>query len=268
LALAQNHYYVGRRFLIRFESAAPELRRFVAWTAWFERNPTMISKRLISTIYLAVALAGWWPATAGEITTSGRQLAEVLDSMHVERLWLAGGSVDWRTGEPKGNPYTNSTTHTHCSAFAAAAAERLGVYLLHPPEHSSVLLANAQQDWLRTNGVSQGWYAVASPIKAQQLANEGRLVVVTCKNPREGLPGHVAIVRPSVRSEAEILAEGPAIIQAGARNYVSTTCKEGFKHHPGAFENNQLLYFAHAIPSAIFAQGQAISPPQEAQAAP
>jgi len=219
-------------------------------------------------VILTTWMGGLWSATAAEITPSGQRLGEVLDSMHVDRLWLAGRSVDWRTGEPKGKAYTNATSHTHCSAFVAAAAERLGVYLLHPPEHSSVLLANAQQEWLRAEGANHDWHPVASPSQAQQLANEGQLVVVTCKNPNESLPGHIAIVRPSVRSEAEILAEGPEIIQAGAHNYVSTTSKQGFKHHPGAFENNQLLYFSHAISPAKFAQGQTAATPPEAKSVP
>jgi hypothetical protein len=167
--------------------------------------------------------------------------------MHVEQLWLAGRQVNWRTGEPTGKVYTNATSHTHCSAFAAAAAEKLGVYLLCPPAHSAVLLANAQQTWLCGSGTNQGWRAVATPIEAQQLANAGELVVVTCKNPDPNRPGHIAIVRPSVWSDAKILADGPEIIQAGGHNYTSTTTREGFKNHPGAFEKNQLLYFAHAV---------------------
>ena len=85
-------------------------------------------------------------ASASEITPDGQRLAAVLDSMHVDRLWLAGSKVNWQTGEPDGKFKTNSLTHTHCSAFAAAAADKLGIYLLHPPGHSTYLLANAQQD--------------------------------------------------------------------------------------------------------------------------
>ena len=186
---------------------------------------------------------------ASEITPNGEKLAAVLDSMHVEKLWLAGAQVDWRTGLPNGKVYQNTNSHTHCSAFAASAAEKLGIYLLHPPEHSAVLLANAQQDWLRGKGTNYEWAAVASPLEAQQLANEGRLVLVTCKNHNKELPGHIAIVRPSAKSDAAILAEGPQVIQAGAQNHISTTAQEGFKNHRGAFENNELLYFVHPVPA-------------------
>ena len=72
-------------------------------------------------------------------------------------------------------------TSTHCSAFAPALAQLLGIYLLHPPEHSDVDLANAQQDWLFTN--TAGWVYIADVttnavmIDAQNLANQGNLVV-------------------------------------------------------------------------------------------
>src|SRR6202042_1276578 len=105
-------------------------------------------------------------------------------------LWLPGYHVDWRTGVSNGKLLQSTNGHTHCSAFAAAAAEKLGVYLLRPPEHSAVLLANAQQDWLRGAGTNQGWRAVESPVMAQHLANQGQLVVVTFKNADPQVPGH------------------------------------------------------------------------------
>jgi len=200
---------------------------------------------LAALLFLALGLAA---AQAGEITPAGRHLAETLEAMHVEQFWLAGYHVDWRTGVSNGRTLQTTNGHTHCSAFAAAAAEKLGVYLLHPPEHSATLLANAQQDWLRGSGTNQGWRSVVTPLEAQRLANQGNLVVVTFKNSDPRVAGHIAIVRPSTKSGAEVLAEGPQIIQAGRHNYVSTSAREGFKNHPGAFENHQLLYFVHLLP--------------------
>jgi len=208
-------------------------------------------------------LCGTLAASAGETAPAAQQLSKVLDSMHVEELWLPGRQVEWRTGIPNGKVYTNSTSHTHCSAFAAATAEKLGVYLLHPPEHSAVLLANAQQEWLCGQGTNQGWQPVKSPLAAQRLANDGLLVVVTCKNPDPKKPGHIAIVRPSQWSEAKILADGPEIIQAGGHNYTSATTREGFKNHPGAFEKGQLLYFSHTIPPPKLADRTKTDPATE-----
>jgi hypothetical protein len=184
---------------------------------------------------------------ASEITPQGQRLAEMLDSMQVEQLWLPGQSVNWRTGVPDGKIDIGKGSHSHCSAFAAAAAEKLGVYLLHPPEHSADLLANAQQDWLRAAGTNFGWHAVSSPLEAQQLANQGQLVMVTCKNPNPDASGHIAIVRPSAKTDAEIQAEGPQIIQAGGHNYASTSLKLGFSYHKDAFEKGELLYFTHPL---------------------
>ncbi|HVV01278.1 MAG TPA: BPL-N domain-containing protein, partial [Verrucomicrobiae bacterium] len=149
-----------------------------------------------------------WAASAGEITPKGHQLLGVLDGMHVDKLWLPGRRVDWRSGASHGTRYTNGTSHTHCSAFAAAAAERLGIYLLRPPEHSTVLLANAQQDWLCSRGTNHGWRRIDSAIEAQRLANRGELVVVTYKSPKPARPGHIAIVRPSHWDKTKILSEG------------------------------------------------------------
>ncbi len=205
-------------------------------------------KTLLLALAHVLVLNSWLSASASEINPAGQQLIQVLDSMHVEQLWQSGRQVDWRTGEPNGKVFTNSTSHTHCSAFAAAAAEKLGIYLLHPPEHSALLLANAQQDWLCGTGTNQGWRRIESPNEAQKLANEGVLVVVTFKSPDPEHPGHIAIVRPSTKSDELILAEGPDIIQAGMHNYSRTTTREGFKHHSGAFENGKLLYFSHEVP--------------------
>jgi hypothetical protein len=205
-------------------------------------------RSLLPALILA-ALAGTLAAKAGEITPAGKRMSEFLDGMHVEQLWLSGQQVDWRSGEPNGKVFATAKGHTHCSAFAAAVADRLGIYLLRPPEHSAMLLANAQQDWLNASGANQGWHRVATAVEAQELANQGQLVLVTFKNPDPETPGHVAIVRPSAKSKEQIEAEGPDIIQAGLHNHNSTTVKEGFKSHPGAFEKSEVEYFDHAISS-------------------
>jgi hypothetical protein len=204
-----------------------------------------------------VALLATLAVHAGEITPAGKKLGEILDSMKVEQHWLAGQHVNWLTGEAKTNGSAGEVTKggsTHCSAFAAAAADKLGIYLLHPPEHSDLLLASAQQDWLGGAGASRGWAAVKSPIEAQELANRGQLVLVTFKSPDPKKPGHIAIVRPSDKSETEILAEGPQVVQAGRFNHNSTSAKEGFKVHVGAFEENQLRYFVHTVTLAASKQ--------------
>jgi hypothetical protein len=187
----------------------------------------------------------------GEITAAGQQLAAVLDGMNVESLWIADQHVNWETGEAdRGAEYEGPGKHTHCSAFAAAAAKKLGVYILHPPEHGQLLLANAQAKWLSSDkGASQGWRAVAGAEAAQTQANRGNLVVVVFANPDPHEPGHVAIVRPSEKSTAALERNGPDIIQAGTHNHERTVVRVGFSSHPGAWPDG-VRYYMHSLPAA------------------
>jgi len=185
---------------------------------------------------------------AGEVTPGGVQLAERLTAMDVEHHWLPGHRLaDWRTGDPA--PRKGST---HCSAFLAAACERFGIDMLHPPEHSENFLATAQTEWLRREGPRHGWTPVDSPFRAQELANQGQVVVVMYPSPDPAKSGHAALVRASDKSGAMLEAEGPQIIQAGAQNAASTSVKEGFRHHRGAWVSGHdftVQFFAHAAPA-------------------
>ncbi len=180
-----------------------------------------------------------------EITPQGKALAKFLDDMHVEKFWLAKHSVAWKTGEPLAKQVPDGKAHTHCSAFVAAACLRSEIYILRPPEHGTVLLANAQYDWLRDSSAKKGWKPVESDLKAQQLANRGLIVVASFREDDSKKAGHIAIVRPSKKSAQKIQEEGPQIIQAGASNHRSTSLKEGFKHHPAAWKDHKVRYYAH-----------------------
>ncbi len=184
----------------------------------------------------------------GSITPAGDRLASMLDGMNVESLWIAGQHINWETGEPdRGGDYEGPGNHTHCSAFSAAAAKRLGIYLLRPPEHGQSLLANAQSKWLETDAAEkEGWRRVPGMQKAQSLANQGALVVVVYPNPDPHIPGHVAIVRPSEKSAHALEDNGPQIIQAGTHNHNSTNVRIGFSSHPGAWPAG-VSYYAHPI---------------------
>ncbi len=185
------------------------------------------------------------------LSSEAERLAKILDSMHVEEHWPAGVIVDWRTGEPTGKAVTDDGKHTHCSQFAAATCERLGVYLLRPPEHSAVLLANAQYDWLPAKGRDAGWSAVADGVAAQDLANRGSLVVAVCKNHDPKKSGHIAIIRPGTKTAAQIAAEGPDVVQAGGHNFNCASLKRGFANHPEAFAQNEIRFYVHALPVTV-----------------
>ena len=218
---------------------------------------TLTRRQLVAALALALALvplARALPARA-ETTLSPQAaaLVAVLDSLGVEQKWIAGSHVNWETGAPDGDPEPLPAHHTHCSAFVAAAAKRLGVYILRPPEHGQILLSNAQADWLAGPGAAQGWRALPDAAAAVAAANRAELVVAVYKNPDPHVPGHVAIVRPTRKSAAEIAADGPEIIMAGVKNWQAVTEKAGFAAHPGAFAGHAIRYYAHAIPAAALA---------------
>ena len=119
-------------------------------------------------LMLLVVFSGGTPhADTAAVTPKGQWLAHQLDQMGVETKWIAGTHVNWETGLPDDETETLPGRHTHCSAFVASAAKKLGVYILRPPEHGQVLLANAQNEWLASAGASQGWRSVNGPLEAQ-----------------------------------------------------------------------------------------------------
>jgi len=98
------------------------------------------------------------------ITALASAFAAFVDSLDVKHKWLHSVAVDWLTGQPT-TQFTVPPTDTHCSAFAAAVANDVGIYLLQPPDHNPSLhnqegqdyLANAQSFWLN------GQYDPAGP---------------------------------------------------------------------------------------------------------
>ena len=181
----------------------------------------------------------------GPISDGARTVLEVLDHADVENLWLPHQHVNWETGQPEASaPVYNS----HCSAFTAAISKRLGVYMLRPPEHSPVFLASAQTSWFsRDEGKRAGWHQLENAVQAQTLSNAGELGVVAYESPNPKKPGHIAIVRPSLKTAAALDEEGPQITQAGDKNYTNSNVRTGFKYRADAVANG-LRYFAHAVP--------------------
>jgi hypothetical protein len=211
----------------------------------------------VMTILLAANVRAF-AAPPLEVTSSGRWLARFLDKLDVEHRWLRGREhVAWKTGAVfkarNGQPLApREDDSTYCSAFAAAVAQKLGVKLLCPPEHSLTLLANAQHDWLASRaGRDAGWRPVDSPLAAQESANAGQLVLAVCKNPDPKEPGHIAVVRPSDKAPDRIAVAGPQIVQAGFKNYRSVDLKTGFAHHPEAWpvdgKSPGVKFYAHAL---------------------
>jgi len=199
---------------------------------------------------LAVAAAGAADLPGDHsITPAGQKLAEFLDATDVPHLWLPSQYVDWKTGAATTRPARGGVKSSHCSAYAAAVAQKLGVYLLRPPDHGQSLLANAQYGWLDKEGAAKGWKPVPSPEEAQADANAGELVVAVFRAPDAKKPGHIAVVHPAVKTQPELEDKGPDITQAGATNYAETTVSVGFNHHPGAWDatGKGVKFYAHEV---------------------
>jgi glutamine amidotransferase-like uncharacterized protein len=184
---------------------------------------------------------------AARRTTSPDVLWKRLEAMEVDKLWLPGAIVNWKTGLPTGQPILDSKSkHTHCSQFVAAVADRLGLPLLRPPEHGVVRLANAQFDWLHSDAAkSAGWVPVKDAAAAQRAANAGRLVLASLKNPDPARSGHIAVVRPGNKEPALLEAEGPDVMQAGGTNALRIPMRKGFGNHPKEYD--QIAFHAHAV---------------------
>ena len=203
-------------------------------------------RNIVAGLALLTSLAGA-QAGDGPVSPQAQWLARQLDSLDVESKWIVGTHVSWRTGLPDGQEGSLRGRHTHCSAFVASAAEKLGVYILRPPQHPQELLANAQNEWLASEGRAEGWRPLAGPAEAQAAANHGDLVVASYHNHHDDKPGHIAIVRPGERTAGQIAAEGPDVIQAGTVNSDSIPIKLGFAVHVHAWNDNEIDYYAHAV---------------------
>ena len=202
------------------------------------------SQSYASEVSIAVNQLDANASCCGPITPAGKKLLEVLDAANVENRWLPHQYVNWETGEPQENTLVFSS---HCSAFTAAIGKRLNVYMLRPPEHSPVLLASAQTAWFAQDaGKQAGWSQLFTEEEAQHLSNNGQLVVASYENPHPKKPGHIAIVRPSLKNLTALNEDGPEITQAGATNYADTNVRTGFAKHAGAYRRN-VRYFVHAV---------------------
>jgi len=211
-------------------------------------------RRTLLILLASSALAGRAFADepcCGPITPAGERLVTLFGSMDVEHHWLAHQHVDWETGiQDRGPDYVGHDMATHCSAFSAAVGKNLNVYMLRPPEHPMTLLASAQTAWFDTDaGRTAGWREITGWQNAQSLANQGQLVVISYASPNPHKPGHIVVVRPSLKTAALLAVEGPDVIQAATHNRADYPAAKSFNAHPGAWPSGVKI-FAHTVPPA------------------
>lgn len=185
------------------------------------------------------------------INAAGLTLQNFYLSMDVENNWLAGHHVNWETGQPD-MPESQHGNKTHCSAFAAAVCKKAGVYLLSPPEHGQILLANAQFDWLQTAAaVKAGWHELNGEdryLKAQALANAGKIVIAICRNADPKEPGHAALIMPKERTVKILMNQGPEIIMAGTHNHNYISLRNGFHSHIPDWPEQEIKFYVQELP--------------------
>jgi hypothetical protein len=181
----------------------------------------------------------------GAVTPDAARLAQRLDASGVDHLWLPYKHVNWETGATVDDPLAKPAA-THCSAFVASFAKQQGVYILRPPEHSDILLANAQMRWLSSDGPAAGWRPLPDAAAAQASANQGNLVVAVFENVDRHKAGHIAFIRPGTPDAARLAAVGPEVTQAGAVNAIAMPARQAFSHHSGAWPD-QIRFFEHGV---------------------
>ncbi|MDP4148583.1 MAG: hypothetical protein Q8927_07185 [Bacteroidota bacterium] len=211
----------------------------------------------MKNLFFLLLLAATAPAIGQHklsIDDKGRALKDFYRGMQVETLWLSGQHVDWESGEPD-RPGAEQDIHTHCSAFVASACKRLNTYILRPPEHKTLLLANAQFDWLASpEARNNGWAPIGGANiyeEAQRLANQGFIVVATYKNPDAKVPGHIALVTPHALTPEKIAESGPMLTMAGTHNWNLISLKAGFKSHIAEWPEHAILFYYNIHPPAI-----------------
>lgn len=206
---------------------------------------TVPAALLLPALARSAAAQASGPSCCGPVTPAGMQLLQRLDASNVDRLWLPYKHVNWETGATVDAPLAKPAA-THCSAFVASFARQLGVYILRPPEHGDILLANAQMRWLSEDGPARGWRRLPDVAAAQASANRGSLTVAVFENVDRHKAGHIAFIRPGTPDANRLAAQGPDVTQAGAVNALAMPLRQAFAHHSGAWPD-QIRYFEHAV---------------------
>ncbi len=142
------------------------------------------------------------------------RVVEFLDVEHTARY------------RPQGN-------NTFCTVFIYDATWLLCAEIPIAPNRA----ANRMCDWLAgIEGQANGWRRVASVDEAQQLANQGLVVIATQKRP---VAGHVALVRP-VPMNRQPMPGNAYTAQAGAVNSSRTNVVDIFG------DPDDVIFYAHA----------------------
>ena len=194
--------------------------------------------------------------SGNDSSLGGDRLLEYLQTFSINTRWISGHPVIWQTGQKDGLDSEDPAHSTHCSAFIAAVALDLNLYILRPKHHVLKLLSNAQVAWLLGTGAAvdapsaeaSGWKTLgtagdSSALKnAVAAASRGSLVIAGYQNPDLKIPGHLVTVLPT--SNDDIPMDGPEVISVATSNHPSISMKSAFEIHHGAWPDN-IHIFSH-----------------------
>lgn len=193
------------------------------------------------------------------VTRQGAEVKGIIDDFHVgdrEVLVRRAGNMlppprRRITRERQANPYLRRGTTTYCNVFVSDVTSTLGGEFPRMKDGEEIV-ANDMYDWAAKEQApaETGWYPLPTggeflPARAgrqadrvqpgrlaQQLANQGMIVVAIWKNPRRGHSGHTAIVVPHAWNGQYDHANGPKIAQAGGQNHNLANAADGFHGVP------------------------------------
>ena len=203
-------------------------------------------------------------ALTSPITAQASAFAAFVASLHVEQLWQKSVAVDWETGEPTSD-FAVSPTDTHCSAFAAAVAKRVGIYLLQPPDHHPTrrhqegqeFLANAQSFWL--NGAYD-------PAGADEPSAEDEEINAKVKTPESAGWANVSERLAVDASAFDLALEAQNLANAGFLVVASILGNQDLKTGPDAPPPKGPGHIAVIMPAALSQDELTSKGPAEAQA--
>lgn len=161
------------------------------------------------------------PITSSQANRSAKNYDSVIDQFDV------ANNPRYAQRDSNGD----GVTDTFCNIFVSDVTRAMGAEIPHWWQGRE-LNANATCDWLQNEGAKFGWKKVSEQ-QAQDLANQGKPVVVTLKN--GGGIGHVGMVRPGENSN------GPALAQSGATNVNKAHVRDN-----NTFGNSDAIYYAHS----------------------
>lgn len=137
----------------------------------------------------------------------------------------------------KSKRYIRTAASTYCNIYAYDYACLMGAYLPRvfwtadaikemnfTPVYGKTLTemnANALYDWFKSRSADFGWREVTTT-EAQQLANQGKCVIMVAANKNRARSGHIVAVVPETDKVKSVGASGiiiqPVMSQAGAVN--------------------------------------------------